>query len=170
MDTLVKAATFVAGRAVMAARLGASVGIVTVASRRSANDNQTWQWQTADAVRSRILHLLAGWAAVRAAGLDKPGQGCVDDFSQAAALVRTWKLGRMAGWQHLALVAMQLPENKLAVRLVAERLERDGEVSGDLFMLILQHADDDISAAELAELEEHLRSQRGTVICLRGPV
>ena len=104
-----------------------------------------------EGAQAQVLAYCAGYAALIAVGLEEARavEGADDDFDSAVELIESWGLdGTIEIWKQRAVSMMQEPRNLLAVRTVAERLERDGSLDDQWIDMLVDLADGEISSKE----------------------
>ena len=117
---------------------GETAGRVTAEAADSA-------WDSARAA-DQALAYCAGYAALVAVGVDpdRASEGAGDDFANVDELIRLWGLeGGRGDWQARAVAMMREPRNVVAVALVAQWLERERALDGDMVAALVELADGD---------------------------
>ncbi len=150
-----KTAIHEAGHAVAHARLGIDQARVTVV----ADDRKgtmgyvlaACEASSEEEARRQVLAYCAGYAAVVASGSDPEAatEGCDLDFETARALLEFWTpAGALEDSKADAVRMMSTAENRKAVAVVADYLERHQAADADVVDVLIELADGQCTAEE----------------------
>lgn len=141
-----------AGHAVASVRLEIDCGVTSIIPEEDIlGHHQTREFDGfLHDPQDEVICLCAGYAALIAAGYDKEeaSLGCGADFGNAKAISENYGLGPFEQQLMQATELMGTPENRKAVKVVADALMERSNIDFDLCSVLVDLSDGEITEAE----------------------
>lgn len=146
-----------AGHAVAHVRLASTfyLGNVTIipdGHRAGCGQFEELWTESADDWRNEVVVLCAGYAAAVVFGHDRrtARHGARSDFDKASAIIAAWNMRPLREHIRVAEKLIERPENRKAVRAIAEGLIEVRTVSGEWVEVVIEWSDGQISDEDYA--------------------